>query len=141
MSGQANCLNCDGTLNSNSACNANAKDSIAIGSGFNGVSGGVYAMEWTSSAIQVWFFPRSSIPADISSGSPDPSTWGAPQTHYQGGSECEINDHFAEHRLIFNTDFCGDWAGSSWSSDSECSAKAATCAEYVKGSPRDFTDA
>lgn len=141
MSGSPNCLNCDGKLNSNSACNANALDTLAIGTGFNSISGGIYAMEWTSTAIQVWFFPRSSIPADIMNGVPDPSSWGIPQTHYQGGAGCDIDGHFADHRLVFNTAFCGDWAGGEWLSDVTCSSRGATCADYVKNNPQDFSEA
>jgi hypothetical protein len=46
--------------------------------GFNTIKGGVYATEWTSSYISIYFFPRSQIPADIDHNNPDISTWVTP---------------------------------------------------------------
>lgn len=34
----------------------------SAGTDFNNIGGGVYAMEWTSVAIRIWFFPRGHIP-------------------------------------------------------------------------------
>lgn len=38
---------------------------FTYGEGFNQGGGGVYAMEWTSDGISVWFFPRRHIPRDL----------------------------------------------------------------------------
>lgn len=50
--------------------------------------------------------------------------------------------HFANMNLVFDTTFCGDWAGqaSVWSS-SGCSALASTCTDYVSNSPGAFAPA
>jgi hypothetical protein len=45
------------------------------------------------------------------------------------------------HNIVFDTTFCGDWAGSVWSSNPTCSQKAASCQDYVAGNPGDFADA
>jgi len=45
------------------------------------------------------------------------------------------------HNIVFDTTFCGDWAGSVWSSDATCSALASTCQDYVANNPGDFVDA
>lgn len=124
----------------NTGCGQNVTDTQTYGSGFNAVGGGVYAVEWTSSAISIWFFSRAAIPADITSGAPDPTTWGTATGQFSG-SGCDIDSHFKGHQIVFNTDFCGDWAGNVWSTDATCSKLASTCQEYVAANPADFKDA
>lgn len=43
-------------------------------------------------------------------------------------------------QMIFNTTFCGDWAGKIWSKGS-CAAKAPTCENYVMNNPEAFDEA
>jgi len=57
------------------------------------------------------------------------------------GSGCDIDTHFQNHQLVFNTAFCGDWAGKVWSQDAVCSKLAPTCEEYVANNPAVFKDA
>jgi hypothetical protein len=92
-----------------SGCDVNAVESNTFGSGFNTATGGVYAMEWTSSAIRMWFFPRNNIPASITADEPDTSKFGTPNANFEGA--CDIDARFKDHRFIFDTTFCGDWAG------------------------------
>ncbi|KAF7876518.1 hypothetical protein EAF04_001608 [Stromatinia cepivora] len=110
----------------------------SYGTGFNLNGGGIYAMEWTSSYIRVYFFPAGTAPADINGQNPDPSKWGTPVANFQG--DCDIDSHFRENRLVFDTTFCGDWASAVWSSDATCGSKAPTCADYVAGNPAAFGD-
>ncbi|TGO82860.1 hypothetical protein BPOR_0744g00060 [Botrytis porri] len=110
----------------------------SYGRGFNLNGGGIYAMEWTSSHIRVYFFPAGSAPADINGPNPDPSKWGTPVSNFEG--DCDIDTHFKENRLIFDTTFCGDWGSAVWSSDATCGSKAATCVDYVAGKPEAFGD-
>jgi hypothetical protein len=86
-------------------CSFSTAATNGFGTGFNGQGGGVYAMEWTASVIQVWFFPRSSIPKDIAAGNPDPTGWGTPTASFSG-SGCNIGDHFVNHNIVFDTTFC-----------------------------------
>ena len=72
-------------------------------------------MEWTSLAIRIWFFPRDSIPDSITSGSPDVNAFGLPVANFQGS--CDIDHYFYNHSLIFNIDFCGQWAGPTFNTD------------------------
>jgi hypothetical protein len=127
--------------NGNTGCGATTSNTNNYGNGFNNVGGGVYAMQWESTGIYVWFFQRDSIPADISNGSPDTTLWGTPVATFNGDS-CNFDDHFNNHQIIFDTTFCGDWAGAAdvWSS-SGCSALAGDCNSYVSQNPGAFSDA
>ncbi|KAI9050204.1 hypothetical protein LZ554_006345 [Drepanopeziza brunnea f. sp. 'monogermtubi'] len=130
--------------NSNSGyngCGATTTTANAYGSGFNRNGGGVYAMQWESSGIYVWFFPRGAIPSDIASGAPVTGNWGTPVVAFNGGSGCDIDAHFANQNIIFDTTFCGDWAGSAdvWGTSS-CAAKG-TCQNFVSADPGAFAPA
>ena len=130
--------NCDSSGGTNQGCQIAASNTNTYGTGFNANQGGVYATEWTGSSIQIWFFPRNSIPSDVTSGSPDPSSWGTPLAMFQGG--CDIGTSFVSQQLVFDTTFCGDWAGNSWSTSS-CASQASTCNDFVQNNPSAFTDA
>ncbi|EEH42999.2 uncharacterized protein PADG_07819 [Paracoccidioides brasiliensis Pb18] len=123
---------------SNQGCLFQDTSSKGWGPDFNSIGGGVYAMEWKSDAVSVWFFPRSYIPANINGVNPDPSVWGKPVAHFTG---CDFDKFFKEQRIIFNTAFCGDWARVTWPEYDTCSAKADTCEDYVKNNPKDFKEA
>lgn len=132
FSGAITATNCDANVAGNTGCQIVAPDSITFGKGFNLNGGGVYATEWTSDAISIWFFPRGSIPSDVSSGAPVPSSWGRPVAEFQG--DCKIDTFFKAQQIVsgrlfceeisiilksvkvFDTTFCGDWAGNTWSS-------------------------
>ena len=79
--GRLNTTNCYGNAPgqaNNAGCRITALASNTYGIGFNAIKGGVYATEWTSSYISIYFFPRSQVPADIDRNNPDISTWGPP---------------------------------------------------------------
>ncbi|KAI4141440.1 MAG: hypothetical protein L6R39_005328 [Caloplaca ligustica] len=111
------------------------------GTNFNNAGGGVYAMQWTSGYINIWFFPRGSIPSDISSPNPRPGNWGPTTASFVGGDNCNIDQHFMNNNLVFDTTFCGDWAGGVWGQDSTCSALAGSCQDYVQNHPEAFGEA
>jgi len=128
--------------NADGGCSASTTATNGFGAGFNAIGGGVYAMEWKSTAISVWFFPRNAIPSDITSGKPVPSGWTAASAVFTG-SGCDIDQHFMNHNIVFDTTFCGDWAGqaSVWSGNAACSALASTCTAYVAANPQAFSTA
>ena len=139
--GKAVTLNCNTRAPDqpeNAGCGIVSQDNKSYGAGFNQIGGGVYAMHWNSSAIAIWFWPRSSIPSDISSGNPDPSTWPAPMSLFTGS--CDIDKNFKNLQIVFDTTFCGQWAGKHWA-NSTCASKASTCEEYVGQNPKAFADA
>ncbi|KAI4271340.1 MAG: hypothetical protein LQ337_006086 [Flavoplaca oasis] len=122
-------------------CAIKPEGSNNYGTDLNNAGGGVYAMEWTSGSINIWFFPRNSIPSDVSGPNPNPSTWGAATASFVGGESCNIDQHFKNNHIVFTTTFCGDWAGGVWSQDGTCSAQAGTCQEYVQNHPEAYADA
>ncbi|KAF5024281.1 hypothetical protein F66182_3649 [Fusarium sp. NRRL 66182] len=123
-------------------CGQCTADNQNYGDGFNDIGGGVYATEWTSEHISVWFFHRGRIPEDIQSDSPDPSSWGPPTAKFNGGHGCDIDEHFKEHNIIFDTTFCGDWAGAIdvWGKNPETSSLG-ECHDYVASNPSHFKNA
>ncbi|SMR42338.1 unnamed protein product [Zymoseptoria tritici ST99CH_1E4] len=93
------------------ACGVAPTQANNSGTSFNANGGGVYAMEWTSAAVQIWFFPRQNIPSSLVNGdpSPDTSTFGVPSANFQGS--CDIDTYFSNASMIFDIDFCGSYAG------------------------------
>ncbi|PGH19217.1 hypothetical protein AJ80_04188, partial [Polytolypa hystricis UAMH7299] len=142
FSGQISTPNCDvhaPEQATNQGCLIDAPNNDGYGPTFNKNQGGVYATEWTSDAITVWFFPRGQIPQGIKGPNPNPKDWGTPIAQFTG--DCDWDKYMQEQTIIFNTAFCGDWANALWDSDSTCKAKAPTCNEYVKNNPAAFKNA
>ncbi|KAK2667937.1 Glycoside hydrolase family 16 [Fusarium oxysporum f. sp. vasinfectum] len=128
--------------NAPGGCGQITSRSQNYGNGFNSVKGGVYATEWTSEYIAVWFFQRGSVPSDIRTGHPDPTSWGPAAARFNGGDGCHLDDHFKEHRIVFDTTFCGDWAGSPgiWDSNPETAALG-DCKTYIASNPSHLREA
>jgi hypothetical protein len=42
---------------------------------------------------------------------------------------------------VFDTTFCGDWAGNVWSGDAVCRSQAPSCQPFVQNNPSAFTEA
>lgn len=122
----------------NQGCQIKTDDPRSYGKGFNDNGGGVYATEIMESFINIFFFPRGSIPSDISSSSPDPSSWGKLTAVFMG--DCDIAQTFKKMQLVFTNTFCGDWAGNTWD-QSSCASKADSCDDYVQNNPEAFEDA
>jgi len=150
------------TLHTNSGCNMASEDKNSFtgnmtstdcsggcsiqaaqgssGTPFNTNKGGVYATQWESSdGINVWFWPRNSIPADVADSKPQPNGWGKPYARFSFGSACP-SSHFANNVVVINTDFCGDWAGNTFQWDCP-DIWPTTCVQYVQNNPSAFSEA
>lgn len=137
--GTVQTTNCtyDTNTGANSAgCGVLDGDTSSFGTPFNAMGGGVYAMEWTSSYIRMWFWRRSAIPSDITSGKPNPSGWGSPYVDFEG--DCSIDSNFKNHQIVLDTTFCGDWAGSVWGDTCASSTGVSSCSVYVGNNPSVF---
>jgi hypothetical protein len=122
----------------NQGCSIIPAQTNTYGQGFNNARGGVYAHLWDPSVgIKAWFWTRSAIPADITSGNPNPAGWGKPFAMFPFGQYCSSN-HFQNHNVVFDLTFCGDWAGNNFGTD--CPGKGA-CNTYVQNNPSAFSEA
>ena len=137
MTGSISTDNCDVSNGDNTGCGITTTNSATYGSTFNDNGGGVYATLITNQNIIVWFWSRDSVPADVLS-SPDPATWSTPLANFSG--PCDFGSAFTAQQLVFDTTFCGDWAGEVWSQGG-CASKAATCEDFVANNGDAFSDA
>ncbi|MCJ1315309.1 hypothetical protein MMC15_000626 [Xylographa vitiligo] len=108
----------------------------SYGTAFNSVGGGVYATLWNASVIQIWYWERGHVPADVTAGAPDPARWGSPAADFSG---CLFDTYFKNMNIIFDTTFCGSWAGAVWG-QSSCATVDASCADYVARNPQAYAD-
>ncbi|EME79233.1 glycoside hydrolase family 16 protein, partial [Pseudocercospora fijiensis CIRAD86] len=139
FSGAVENANCVSAGDDNTGCQIATSSTNTYGAGLNAINGGIYAMEWTTDFISIWFFPRGSYPRDVLGSNPDPSGWGLPLSNFK--LSCDIAKSFQDHSIVFDTTFCGDWAGSAWAGDSQCSGLADTCSSYVENNPKAFSEA
>lgn len=107
------------------------------GQAFNAIGGGVYALEWRSEGIRMWFFERGNIPSNINS--PDPSVWPTPAADFPN-TNCDIDAHFKDLHIITNIALCGVWAGaeSVYSEQDYCPG---TCTGFVASNATAFQQA
>ena len=112
----------------------------SFGTGANNQGGVVTAMEWTDDFIRVWTWPRRNVPADVLGANPKPSTWGKPAQIFEG-DKANIKSRFGKQKMIFDTTFCGDWAGNTWKDDGCIDTTGfQTCKEYVAYRGADFAE-
>ena len=131
-----NCLN---STDNNAGCGVSGPVDT-YGEAFNNNGGGVYATELRKDGIRTWFFNRSSIPSDVSSGSsPDPSSWGEALADFPS-TDCDITSHFKNQSIIVNIDLCGTWAGTSsvYNTEDQCPGQ---CSDFVATNASAFNNA
>lgn len=104
-------------------------------------------MLWDATGVRVWFFPRSSIPKDITSEAPNPSSWPTPFAIFPA-STCAPFTYNQDHTTIFDTTLCGDWAGQSWAAAPNGGGQSCaqitgvpTCEQYVANNGAGFSEA
>ena len=127
-------------------CGVSDPRTTSYGTGFNQNGGGVYAMQWTSDYIKIWFFPNGTVPQDITNKVPNPSGWGLP-AGYMAAPGDQPDLMFADHSIIFDTTFCGSFAGVDdvWNATSgpSCAVQTgySTCNAFVAANPSAFQQA
>lgn len=99
----------------------------------------VYAMELRDAGIRVWQWVRSEIPSDVSSGSPDPSTWGKAFADFPS-TKCDIGSHFKNQSIVANIALCGELAGADkyYTKQSSCPG---SCEAFVRDNATAFETA
>lgn len=129
---------------STTGCSTSDSRTNSYGSGFNAEGGGVYAVDWTSQSINVWFFPRDAIPYSILSNNPNPAAdFGTPTAVFAGS--CDIDSMFYDMAIVFDTTFCGQWAGNVYQSMGcpmySGQASWPSCVTFVAENPGAFDQA
>nr|BAJ61835.1 hyaluronidase [Talaromyces funiculosus] len=132
----------DCTLSSGGGCGVQSTSS-QFGAGFNAAGGGVWVLSLENS-LQLWVFPRNQIPADITNGSPNPSSWGTPLFEFDSNNGCDVSSNFIDQTVIFNLDFCGQngAGGQEWSDWTDCATTTgqSTCNAYVAANPSAYSE-
>lgn len=139
MSGTVNTEDCwtgDPNQSNNAGCGVQATGTDTYGDGFNNAGGGVYAMEWQSTGIRMWHWQHSNVPSSLSNGSPDTTTFGQPLADFPN-TNCNIDQFFSNHQIVFDLTFCGDYAGNVFTQQG-CGS---SCTDYVANNPNAFANA
>jgi hypothetical protein len=126
---------CDASDNGNAGCSFHDTDTNSYGTGFNNNGGGIFAMEWTSSGVSIWRWYHGSAPGDVLADNPDPSNWGPPSANWGSDSTCDWASIMNQHNLVFDTTFCGSWAGAVYD------GPGSSCTDYVANNPGAFQGA
>jgi hypothetical protein len=107
-------------------------------------------MEWTSDAVNVWFFAPDRVPKILlyENSIPDPETFGTPSATFSGPCSGSFGEKFFNHSIIIDTTFCGGWAGgafgngaSSCPTTNEKLSRTESCVDYVGRNPEAFKEA
>ncbi|KAI0772440.1 concanavalin A-like lectin/glucanase domain-containing protein [Trametes elegans] len=103
---------CSEGRNSSVGCTVDETQPNSFGQGFNSNGGGVWAAQFDTSGIFVWFWGRGNIPADVSSNgnTVDVATWGTPSAAWPASS-CNVSEFFTPQQLVIDITLCGDFAG------------------------------
>lgn len=72
----------------------------SYGQAFNEGRGGVFATWLDSNALRIYWWSRDKVPSDITSGNPDPSTWGTPASQFVSGSGCNVDNYFKKQTIV-----------------------------------------
>jgi hypothetical protein len=124
---------CQSYPTDNRGCGFSDPGGNSYGASFNAAGGGVFAHEWNSDHIKIWFFSRPQIPDDIKAQKPNPSSWGTPVAAWPA-QFCDITKAVYQHYLVLDISLCGDWAGPAYSQSGcpgTCEAAVADPANLV----------
>ncbi|MCJ1475749.1 hypothetical protein MMC13_004413 [Lambiella insularis] len=139
MTGTALSTNCLNSTDDNAGCGVQGPEDT-YGKALNDIGGGVYAMELREAGIRTWFFPRASIPSDISNdnSTPDPSSWGTALADFPS-TDCDIASHFTNQSIIANIDICGSAGSTSvYNTLDNCPG---TCTDFAATNASAFSNA
>ncbi|KAF5392404.1 hypothetical protein D9757_002181 [Collybiopsis confluens] len=140
--------NCAAEETKNQGCGVRSASTVSFGAAFNNNGGGVYASKLDDTGVAIYFWPANEVPGDILAGTPQPSGWGKPLAMWSA-SGCNPNTFFYQQSAIFDTTFCGDWAGSVWNDsgipgqEQSCAQRTgySTCEAFVKAEGSAFSQA
>ncbi|EIM85938.1 uncharacterized protein STEHIDRAFT_58644 [Stereum hirsutum FP-91666 SS1] len=129
-------------------CAINETAPNSFGEGFAQNGGGVWAAQFDTSGIFIWFWSRGNIPVSIlnstSTSDLSISEWGTPSAAYLPSSTSDIADTFGDQQLVIDITLCGDWAGLGTFYNATCGSLGRTGLCYndtVIGDGANFDDA
>jgi hypothetical protein len=95
-------------------CTVMDSRTTSYGADFAQAGGGIFATQFDTSGVFIWFWERANIPAALTTASNatgvDPSTWGTPAAAYPSGDNCNTAQRFGPQTLVLDITLCGDWA-------------------------------
>ncbi|CAJ1403047.1 unnamed protein product [Effrenium voratum] len=112
----------------------------SFGPDFNRRGGGTFVAEWdpvVNKRLRTWFFPAGTEPEFGEN--PDPDLWGVPNSFFTLNERWCTAAHFKNMRMVFDTTFCGDYAGGSFAA--YCGWTQMQCEDYVRTKPEAFSQA
>lgn len=121
---------CASSPSANAGCGYQDQSETAFGAGFNAAGGAVYALLIdANSGTTIWQFPRNKgIPSDITSGKPNPTSWGTPKATWPSSDSCKTNEVISKQNIVFDITLCGGWAAADYP-NSGCPG---SCSDMVK---------
>ncbi|KAJ3751028.1 glycoside hydrolase family 16 protein [Lentinula detonsa] len=135
---------------SSQGCGVRSSSDVSFGAAFNNNGGGVYASKLDDTGVSIYFWPTGQVPSDVLAGTPNPAltAWGTPLAQWSS-SGCNPSTFFSDHSAIFDTTFCGDWAGEVWTTsgipgqEQSCAQRTgySTCEAFVMAEGSAFTQA
>ncbi|RDX50093.1 hypothetical protein OH76DRAFT_1349667 [Lentinus brumalis] len=113
-------------------CTVGEKAANSYGSAFASAGGGVWATQFDTTGINIWFWSRKDVPSSLSSAtdSVDPSSWGTPSAQYST-STCDVSKFFTPQQLVIDIALCGDWAGQANVYQQTCNGDGSATACYI----------
>ncbi|KAH9931633.1 concanavalin A-like lectin/glucanase domain-containing protein [Epithele typhae] len=128
-----------------SGCIIEESQSSSYGEAFANAGGGVWATEYSTDGIKIWFWSRDNVPTTISAAgsSIDTSSWGTPSANWPASS-CNVSEYFSGQQLILDITLCGDWAGSASVYKATCGGDGSATACYINNvinTPTNYTNA
>ncbi|CAK5270800.1 unnamed protein product [Mycena citricolor] len=138
--GQSLIKNCNDT--SASGCTVAETKPNSYGPGFNANNGGVFALQFDTAGVFMWFWPRNATPASIDQATPKQTMnltdWGTPSASYPAAG-CNISHFFAAQQLIVDITLCGLWAGIDTIYSQDC--KGTCFSSNIAGNGSNYADA
>jgi len=115
-------FNIDTNCSMGSGCTVGMTSQNSYQAGFATAGGGVYATQYDTSGIYLWFWSRPDVPSSLSASSTgiNISDWGTPMASFPNDQACNTTEFFKPQQLIFDITLCGDWAGVPGIYDSQC---------------------
>ena len=140
MTGQVILTDCGDSANA--GCIIRDPRTTSFGAGFNSNGGGVWVTEFASDAINIWFFPRPEVPADLQGNGTtiDTATLGNPVAKY-GGSTCNIGQFFQPQSIVIQVTLCGVFARPTFNDTCPGTRENSCYLDWVIGPASNYTEA